>query len=210
MERKSDLLVVASTHVASPTTPTASTLRPASVPFEPPGAERAAARLRSPSANPLAWTATLYPLPSLTSSLPAALTPACLLARRPATLYTPSATVPRKLERAPPFDPADSHPPRPSATHLSVDLTPSPMASRFPPSRRLLATPSPFHPAVLLLPNHLADIYPLSLFPPRTLRHSSCSLTPCFPAGNTPFPRADASSPFLYVSRACYFYYDNS
>lgn len=34
----------------------------------------------------------------------------------------PSRPVPRKLERAPPFDPADSHPPQPSA----ADLTPSP------------------------------------------------------------------------------------
>lgn len=34
----------------------------------------------------------------------------------------PSLPVPRKLERAPPFDPADSHPPRPS----TANLTPSP------------------------------------------------------------------------------------
>lgn len=113
MERKSDLLVVASTHVASPTTPTVSTLRPASAPFEPPRAERAAARLRSPSTNPP--RVDLYSLPSPVSP-PSRLPPSppsspiC----RPATLHPPSATVPRKLERAPPFDPADSHPPRPS------------------------------------------------------------------------------------------------
>ncbi|KAK1134784.1 hypothetical protein K0M31_007555 [Melipona bicolor] len=34
--------------------------------------------------------------------------------------------VPRKLERAPPFDPADSYPPRPS----TADLTPSPTVPR--------------------------------------------------------------------------------
>lgn len=107
------MLVVASTHVASTTTPTVSTLRPASAPFEPPRAERAAARLRSPSTNPPRVDRYSLPSPvSPPSRLPPSppSSPIC----RPATLHPPSATVPRKLERAPPFDPADSHPPRPS------------------------------------------------------------------------------------------------
>ncbi|KYQ58249.1 hypothetical protein ALC60_02669 [Trachymyrmex zeteki] len=58
-----------------------------------------------------------------------------------------SATVPRKLERAPPFDPADSHPPsHPTTIHPSVDLTPSPMAPRsfpFPlPTKRIQLLPT--------------------------------------------------------------------
>lgn len=143
MERKSDLLVVASTHVASP-------------PTYPPGRrlhsnhpERAAPSPLSPPA----WTV----LPTL--SRPLSPSPPVATASHP---LSPSATVPRKLERAPPFDPADSHPPRPSAaTHPSVDLTPSPMASIVvptPPSRHPLPNPSFAH--CLFFRHALRHFYP--------------------------------------------------
>ena len=122
MERKSDLLVVASTHVASPPI---STLRPV-------GSIRT-----TPSAPPA------FPRPLRVDHH-------STLSRPYSPLLLPlsqSATVPRKLERAPPFDPADSHPPsHPTTIHPSVDLTPSPMAPRsfpFPlPTKRIQLLPT--------------------------------------------------------------------
>lgn len=118
-------------------------------PFEPPRARGTLPSL------PLAWTV----LPTLSRPLcPVPLAPVAT-ASHP---LSPSATVPRKLERAPPFDPADSHPPRPSAaTHPSVDLTPSPMASIVvptPPSRHPLPNPSFAH--CLFFRHALRHFYP--------------------------------------------------
>lgn len=136
------MLVVASTHVASP-------------PTYPPGRrlhsnhpERAA-----PSPPPPRVDRSTYPFSPAMPLAPVA------TASHP---LSPSATVPRKLERAPPFDPADSHPPRPSAaTHPSVDLTPSPMASIVvptPPSRHPLPNPSFAH--CLFFRHALRHFYP--------------------------------------------------
>lgn len=77
-----------------------------------------------------------------------------------------SATVPRKLERAPPFDPADSHPPsHPTTIHPSVDLTPSPMAPR--------SFPSP-------LPTKRIQLLPTVSF--SATRYDISILAPCSPA----------------------------
>lgn len=142
MERKSDLLVVASTHVASPPI---STLRPVgsirTTPSAPP---------RYPS--PRGPLLSLYPL-SPHSPLPLPL--------------SRSATVPRKLERAPPFDPADSHPlSHPTTIHPSVDLTPSPMAPRSFPSplttKRIQLLPTVSFSATTFLSSRLVPISTLS------------------------------------------------
>lgn len=145
MERKSDLLVVASTHVASPPI---STLRPVGSIRTTPSAP--------PPRGPL-----LYPL-SPHSPLPLPL--------------SRSATVPRKLERAPPFDPADSHPPsHPTTIHPSVDLTPSPMAPRSFPT----PLPTQTHPAsahCLFFRHALRHFYPRALHPvPRQHPFSRCA-----------------------------------
>lgn len=59
-----------------------------------------------------------HPLPPLTPRVDRSLARYAAPASHP---LSPSATVPRKLERAPPFDPADSHPPQPSAaTHPPI------------------------------------------------------------------------------------------
>lgn len=165
MERKSDLLVVASTHVASPPI---STLRPV-------GSIRT-----TPSAPPVS------PRPLYVdhySTLPCPQFPLPLPLSR-------SATVPRKLERAPPFDPADSHPPsHPTTIHPSVDLTPSPMAPRsFPsplPTKRIQLLPTVSFSITTFLSSRLVPISTLSR---DTL--SSLFLSLLFP--------------FSSLSRACY------
>lgn len=92
-----------------------------------------------------------------------------------------SATVPRKLERAPPFDPADSHPPsHPTTNHPSVDLTPSPMAPRsfpFPlPTKRIQLLPTVSFSATTFLSSRLVPVSTLSRD-----AHSSLSLSLLFP-----------------------------
>lgn len=105
-----------------------------------------------------------------------------------------SATVPRKLERAPPFDPADSHPPsHPTTIHPSVDLTPSPMAPR--------SFPSP-------LPN-ASSFCPLSLFPLQHFYPRALSLSAPFLEMRLPFSSSLSLSlsllfPFSSLFRACY------
>lgn len=78
-----------------------------------------------------------------------------------------SATVPRKLERAPPFDPADSHPPsHPTTIHPSVDLTPSPMAPRSfpspPPTKRIQLLPTVSFSVTTFLSSRLVPVSTLS------------------------------------------------
>lgn len=159
--------------------------RVGSIRATPSGAGGSAAPLpfgQPPSRGPLLCT--LSRLSSLVSSLPAALAPLSSsfatrppsIPRAPPSLESSNEHRPLILPTATLLDPLPSHP---TATHLSVDLTPSPMASRFPPFR----LPTPLS-TVLLLPKPSSRHLPaVSLFATRvttflSFDRPSLSLTP--------------------------------